>query len=78
MQEKEILESITLLRGEWRQARDEKLSRKEEILAQGHDISKVRRDRQYRDLRKRQHGYAVRIIHLERTMNRKRAREKKL
>ncbi|HOT46929.1 MAG TPA: hypothetical protein PLM53_16360 [Spirochaetota bacterium] len=77
MQGKDLLESIAGLRHEWRQARDEKLTRKKDILAGGHDMAAVRRDRLYRDLRKRQHGYAVRIIHLERTMNRKRAREKK-
>ncbi len=76
MQKKDTLESIAVLRREWRQARDEKLSRKEELLGQGRDISAVRHDRLYRDFRKRQHGYAARIIHLERIMSRKRAHEK--
>jgi hypothetical protein len=76
MQKKDNLESIASLRQEWRRARQEKLSRKEELLAQGKDISAVRHDRRYRDLRKRQHGFAVRIVHLERSINRKRAHEK--
>jgi hypothetical protein len=76
MQEKEQLESIAVLRREWQLARDKKLSRKKELLAGGQDMAVVRHDRLYRDLRKRQHSYAVRIVHLERTMNRKRAREK--
>ncbi len=76
MNKKDLLESIASLRHEWRQARDEKLSRKKDLLSGGHDMAAVRRDRLYRDLRKRQHGVAVRIVHLERTMNRKRAREK--
>ncbi len=76
MHKKEPLESIAALRHEWRQAREEKLSRKKDLLAGGHDMATVRHDRLYRDLRKRQHSFAVRIVHLERTMNRKRAREK--
>jgi hypothetical protein len=76
MQEKDTPESITELRRDWRQAREEKLLRKRELLAGGHDMATVRHDRLYRDLRKQQHGFAVRIVHLERTMNRKRALEK--
>jgi hypothetical protein len=77
MNKKEPLESIASLRHEWRQARDEKLSRKKDLIAGGHDMAAVRRDRLYRNLRKRQHGFAVRIVQLERIINRKRAREKK-
>jgi len=76
MHKKELLESITALREEWRQAREKKLLRKAELVVQGHDIESVRHDRLYRDLKKLQHGYSVRINHLERTMNRKRSREK--
>lgn len=76
MQEKDIHDSISELRREWRHARDEKLLRKKELLAGGHDMTAVRHDRLYRDLRKQQRGFAARIVHLERTLNRKRALEK--
>lgn len=76
MHKKELLESITTLREEWRQAREKKLLRKSELLAQGHDMGSVRHDRLYRDFKKLQHRFSVRINHLERTMNRKSSREK--
>jgi hypothetical protein len=76
MKKEELLQAIARVREEWRAARTERLSRKRELLVPGHDMSTVRRDRLYRDLQKRQRRFAVLIVHLERRMNRIRAREK--
>lgn len=65
-----------MLREEWRNAREAKLLRRDELLARGSGIAGVRHDRIYRELRRKQRGFAVRMLHLERAMNRKRAREK--
>jgi hypothetical protein len=62
-------------RDEWRAAREMKRSRKAALTAEGKDAAALRRDRVYREYRKRQRRAAVRIRHLERRMNRKRARE---
>ena len=76
MKEGEIRKSIDMARGEWRRARDAKLSRKRELLAGGMGGVAVRRDRAYRGHRKEQRRCAVVIRHLERRLNRIRAREK--
>jgi hypothetical protein len=76
MKRKEIQESIGMLREEWRRTRKERLLHRDELLSQGLGIAAVRNDRLYRELRRRQRGFAVSMLHLERTMNRKRAREK--
>ncbi len=64
-------------RDEWRAAREQKLLRKADLAAGGMDAATLRRDRVYREYRKRQMRAAVRIRHLERRMNRKRAIEEK-
>ena len=74
MDEKELLEDIDALRKRWREARGRKLSRKRELLLQGYDTASARHDRLYRDFQKEQRGLTRRIIHLEKTLNRKRAR----
>jgi hypothetical protein len=76
MKEEEIRKNIDIARGEWRRARDSKLSRKRELLAGVADGAAARRDRTYRDLRKEQRRCTVAIRHLERRLNRNRAREK--
>jgi hypothetical protein len=77
MKEEEIRNRIEIARREWRRARDGKLARKGELLAGGADIAAARRDRHYRDFRQEQRRFAVVIRHLERRMNRTRARENK-
>jgi hypothetical protein len=77
MKEEEMRRAIALARGEWRIARDGKLARKRELLAASADIAAVRRDRGYRDLRKKQRHCAAIIRHLERRLSRKLAREHK-
>lgn len=67
-----------MLREKWRAAREKRLSRKDELLSQGLGITAVRRDRLYREHRRRQRGLAARMLHLERKMNRKIAGEKKV
>ena len=64
-------------REEWRAARELKLLRKAALAAGGMDAAALRRDRVYRECRKRQRRAAVRIRHLERRMNRKRAVEER-
>jgi hypothetical protein len=73
----DLQEAIVKLREEWRIIRNERLSRKEELASMGNDAAAIRHDRAYRALRKRQHYFTVRITHLERSLNRKRAHEKK-
>jgi hypothetical protein len=72
----ELRQAIQAIRDRWRAARLEKLSRRDELLAAGHDMTAVRRDRTFRARGKIVRQYARRILHLERKMNRKRAREK--
>jgi hypothetical protein len=76
MKKEEIQKAIDDARNEWRAVRSDRLSRKKELIAPGCDISSVRRDRLYRELKKSQRMFAARIVHLERKMNRMRAREK--
>jgi hypothetical protein len=77
MKDDDIRKAIALLREEWRRARDEKLSRKRELVAGAADIEAVRRDRRYRAFRKEQRRCAARLRHLERRLNRKLAHEEK-
>lgn len=76
MKEREPGRALETMRERWRAARAAKLSRKDELLAGGGDGAAVRRDRAYRTERKTQRRYAVMMRHVERRMNRKRAREK--
>ena len=76
MKKDELQKAIAEARKKWRAVRSDRLSRKKELIAPGGDISSVRRDRLYRELKKRQRRFAARIVHLERKMNRMRAREK--
>lgn len=71
------IDERTSARDEWRAAREMKLSRKAALAAEGKDAAAMRRDRVYRECRKRQRRATVRIRHLERRMNRKRAVEEK-
>jgi hypothetical protein len=76
MKKEELQKAIAEAREEWRVARSDRLSRKRELIEPRGDMSAVRRDRLYRELKKRQRRFAARIVHLERRMSRMRAREK--
>jgi hypothetical protein len=76
MKKEELQHAIAAAREAWRAARSDRLFRKEELCVLGSDITAVRHDRLYRELKKRQRRFAVRIVHLERKMNRMRSREK--
>jgi hypothetical protein len=75
MDGEEIRRSIAIEREQWRRAREGKLSRKRDLRAGGAAMAAVRRDRPYRDFRKIQRRCAALIRHLERRLNRMRARE---
>ena len=62
------------LRIQWRRERGLKLSRKRELMSQGRDMAGVRHDREYRIHRKAQRHFARLVRHLERKLNRQRAR----
>lgn len=76
MKEEDIRNGIGIARMEWRRARDGKLSRKRELRGAGADMAAARHDRIYRGFRKEQRRCAAVIRHLERRLNRTRAREK--
>ncbi len=75
MKKEELEKEIAYARNEWRAVRSDRLSRKKELVMTGGDMNAVRHDRQYRALKKRQRRFALRIMHLERRMNRMRSRE---
>ncbi|MDY6970390.1 MAG: hypothetical protein SVR08_17310 [Spirochaetota bacterium] len=59
------------LREEWRDIRDKKLRRKEELLYIGTDKNDLRRDRAYKELKRGQQQLSNRIKHIEKKLNRK-------
>ncbi|HOO72441.1 MAG TPA: hypothetical protein PK926_11835 [Spirochaetota bacterium] len=74
----ELAELIAVKRDRWREVRQLRLNRKEELFSQGLDVGAVRRDREYRRLKKEQHALSVALRHLEMKRNRKESREKKI
>ena len=74
----EFAELIVAKRDRWREVRQLRLNRKEELLSRGLDVGAVRRDREYRRLKKEQHALSVALRHLEMKRNRKASREKKI
>ncbi|OHD66496.1 MAG: hypothetical protein A2176_03915 [Spirochaetes bacterium RBG_13_51_14] len=75
MKQEELQEAIGKIRELWRRARRDKLARKRELLAAGMDPGAARRDPLLRAHRKIQRRCATLMRHLERRMNRMRARE---
>ena len=73
MDEKELREMIKQRRDEWRIVRSLRLDLRDSLLAGGMSRQKIRRDREYRGLKKKQHHLSRMIIHLEKKFNRKRA-----
>ncbi len=61
-------------RNEWRNIRDLRLRRKRFLEAEGSDRASIRKDREHRDLQKKQDRLAKVIRHIEKRLNRKTAR----
>jgi hypothetical protein len=61
----------------WRSTRERRLARKRELLSGGMDIGRVRRDREYRALKKQQRALTVSLRHLEKKQTRQACRDKK-
>ncbi len=66
-----MLSERNRLREEWRLVREKRLKLKEKMLTAGNDIHSIRKDREFRDLRKKQRRLSLLIKHLERRINRK-------
>lgn len=62
-------------RARWRDVRQERLRRKSKLIAGGVESPKVKKDFELKRLRKEQRRLSRRLIHLERKLNRLRARE---
>ena len=58
------------LRHEWRSIREEKLRRRDELLASGKTVAEVRNDRVYRMLTKKQRKRTVRLAHVDKKISR--------
>lgn len=65
-----LRKDIQRLREEWRKIRAAKLKRKTELQTSKYDKNKIRRDKVYKSLRKKQHRISVRIKHIEKKLNR--------
>ena len=59
------------MREEWRDVRNKKMRRKEEVLSLGKGEKDVRRDRAYKELKRRQKQLSTRMRHIERRLSRK-------
>ena len=68
-------EALREKRGEWRRVRKERLALKERLAAAGLDTKAVRRDPRYRRLEKEQDRLTAQLRHMEKRLNRKRARQ---
>lgn len=63
-------DKISLLREEWRRVREKRLGHRDSLLAEGISVAAVRRDSEYRLLKKKQRSLFVRIRQEERKLNR--------
>jgi hypothetical protein len=68
-------EALLEKRGEWRRVRKERLALKERLAAAGLNRMAVRRDPRYRKLEKEQDRLTAQLRHMEKRLNRKRARQ---
>lgn len=59
-----------LLRDMWRMVRSARLLRKSRLASEGAGLHDIRRDREYRLLKKEQHALTIRIKHLEKEIGR--------
>lgn len=66
-----IEEEIIKLKAKWREARDEALQKRKELISKGKDKAAVRKDKEYRLLRKKQEALRTRLRHKEKEYNKK-------
>jgi hypothetical protein len=66
-----LTQRITDLRTRWRAFRKERLVYKKKLLNRGKSIQDIRKDRTYRQLKKRQHALTTEIKHLEKRLQKK-------
>ncbi|MFC1668805.1 hypothetical protein ACFL20_00310 [Spirochaetota bacterium] len=67
---KELQVSRDDLRSEWKEVRQLKLNRKEELLFRGLTLKEIRKDRLYRELKKKQRHHSKVIGHIEKKISR--------
>lgn len=65
------------LRREWRRVRQERLRIRDSLAGKGIDRTSIRKNREYRELKKRQKSLSNKIRHLEGRKSRRIAGEKK-
>ena len=70
----EIKSEILEKRAEWRSIRSERLKLKEALFGRGLDKKDVKKDKDYKRLEKAQEHLSTIIKHMEKRLNRKRAR----
>ena len=69
----ETLSEWDSLRLKWREVRDSRLLLKRELLKSGLEQSAVRKNREYRRLKKEQDRLSTLMKHIEKRLNKKRA-----
>ena len=74
MTREELIDRLSQLRDQWRAVRSDRLKRKTRLMSENMDRHEVRRDHEYRRLKKEQHMISVRIKHGEQKLNRMMAR----
>lgn len=74
MNPEHLKEQYLHLREEWKKTRREKLALSRQMAHTGAALSSIRRDAVFRTLRKRQKRISVLIRHIEKKINRLRAR----
>lgn len=60
------------LRKRWRMARERRLALKQEMMERGTGLESIRKDKEYRKLKKEQARLSVLIKHIEKKINRMR------
>lgn len=66
-----LKKQIETLKRQWRDARDKRLQYKETLIKQGKDKAAIRKDTQYRQLKKKQDWLRTRLRHTEKEYNKK-------
>ncbi len=69
-----LIDKRDSLRMQWQNIREERLKAKAFLLSQGMDVKDMRKDREYKAVRKNQMHLSKRIKHLDAEINRKRSR----
>jgi len=73
MDESELLEIIKQARAEWRGVRNLRLELRDSLISGGMTRQELRKERAYRELKKKQQHLSRIIRHLEKKYNRKRS-----